>query len=160
MIKQPDSEPSLPAGTNLIPISFGEMIDRITILEIKEEKISDPAQRANVVAELEIVQNALAPFHQLAEETIVQKHLLRSINERLWSIEDQLRALEQTHDFGHTFVELARSVYLLNDERAALKRRLNHRAGSEIIEEKFFLEAGKRLRSRPQPVPSSGPKVA
>lgn len=127
-----------PAGTALMPISFGELIDRITILEIKQERIHDPLKQSHITMELELALAALHPFDELAEETIAQRHVLRSINERLWSVEDQLRELERRHDFGVRFVDLARSVYLLNDERASVKRRLNEWAGSEVVEEKSF----------------------
>src|SRR5262249_40589528 len=113
----------------------GELIDRITILEVKAERIDDPARRANVLVELEALRTArdrtILPRAGL--EPLVAE--LRSANEELWRIEDEIRTREREADFGPEFVELARSVYRTNDHRAALKRRINEMLGSWVIEE-------------------------
>jgi Family of unknown function (DUF6165) len=120
------------------PISVGELIDKITILRIKLDKIRDPAAQANIRRELDqliairagarLEDSALAPFEEQLSE----------VNRRLWDVEDELRALENTGDFGSRFVELARSVYRLNDRRTALKRSINAVSGSAIVEEKSY----------------------
>jgi hypothetical protein len=120
----------------LAPISAGELVDKITILEVKAERI-DPAKRPNVLRELnllreiagrELPQDAVRP---LAEE-------LRTVNAALWDIEEGKRDCERRADFGPGFVELARAVYRENDRRAAVKRAINEAVGSEIVEEKSY----------------------
>jgi len=117
------------------PVSWGELVDKITILEIKAARIVDPAKLANVQRELQAlvaVRDAQGkPPAMLAAE-------LRQVNEALWDIEDRIRECEQRGDFGPTFIELARSVYKTNDRRAALKRRINDAMGSELVEEKSY----------------------
>lgn len=123
----------------LVPISIGELLDKITILEIKAEAIADPAKRANVMHELAALdavrQREVAPRPELAGLYAE----LQAVNRRLWRIEDDVRAIEHTGLFDERFIELARSVYRNNDERAALKRRINELTGSEIVEEKSYL---------------------
>jgi hypothetical protein len=122
----------------LVEISAGELIDKITILQIKAERLSDARQRANVGRELETLSAArdagIAPDPEVAALT----DSLRAVNEALWEIEDAIRDRERAGDFGERFVELARSVYRRNDERAALKRAINDRLGSRIVEEKSY----------------------
>ena len=119
-------------------ISAGELIDKITILEIKAGRLEDPAQLANVRMELESLvaarDAALTPSSELVELTA----LLKAVNERLWQIEDDIRDCERAKQFEARFVELARAVYMNNDERAALKRRINELLGSRIVEEKSY----------------------
>jgi hypothetical protein len=120
-----------------VPISIGELLDKITILEIKAERIGAPEKRAHVAAELALLAErrdslGLAP----AVGDLVGE--LAQINRRLWDIEDRLRRLEQTGAFGPEFVRLARSVYQENDRRAEVKRRINEITGSELIEEKSY----------------------
>jgi hypothetical protein len=120
------------------PIAVGELIDKITILEIKAERLRDPAKAQNVQTELALLRQIrtqagldipdMAPF---ADE-------LRAINAILWEIEDEIRACEAEGDFGPRFVELARSVYRTNDRRSAVKKRINLAFGSAIVEEKFY----------------------
>ena len=122
----------------LVPISFGELIDKITILEIKSERISDPAKLANVRRELDalnVTWNS-APASRTDISELWQR--LRGINTRLWDIEDQIRDKEREGAFDSGFIELARSVYFINDERAAVKRDINLRLGSSLVEEKSY----------------------
>lgn len=122
----------------LVPISVGELLDKITILEIKAVLLLDPAQRANVrreLAALEAVRDRqLAPSSDL--ERLCSE--LKAVNRRLWDIEDEIRAHERNGRFDARFIELARGVYRENDRRAALKRRINELTGSEIVEEKSY----------------------
>lgn len=121
----------------LAPISVGELIDKITILRIKSRRIADPAKRSNVVNELgrlEALQEMLprdADFLAIVEE-------LQAVNAALWDIEDLKRSHEREGRFDDAFIDLARQVYLKNDHRAALKRALNQRAGSAIVDEKSY----------------------
>jgi hypothetical protein len=120
------------------PVSAGELIDKITILEIKLERIADEAKRANVRRELELLRAArptsIAPSAALRKlETE-----LKAVNGRLWEIENEVRMLEAAGDFGAQFIALARSVYKENDNRAALKRQINEMLGSPIVEEKSY----------------------
>jgi ADP-heptose:LPS heptosyltransferase len=123
----------------LVPISVGELLDKITILEIKAERIVDPTSRANVKRELDWL-NAVrlrdvAPMPEL--ETLCRE--LGAVNRQLWDVEDRLRQSERDQQFDQSFIELARSVYRCNDWRAALKREINELTGSNIIEEKSYL---------------------
>lgn len=121
-----------------VEISAGELIDKITILEIKADRLADPAKLANVRSELEILvaarDAALTPSSELGELTAC----LKAVNERLWQIEDDIRDCERAKEFEASFVELARAVYMNNDERAVLKRRINDLLGSRIVEEKSY----------------------
>jgi hypothetical protein len=121
-----------------VDISPGELIDKITILEIKSRRIGDPEKLRNVRRELTTLEAArdrtIVPSEELAALTAE----LRSVNESLWQVEDDIRSRDRDGDFGSGFVELARSVYKHNDHRAALKRRINERLGSEIVEEKSY----------------------
>ncbi len=128
------------AARLLAPISVGELLDKITILEIKAERIADPAKHDNVLRELDFLnavrrrQVTMTP----ALETLCRE--LGGVNRQLWEIEDNLRHCEDQQKFDQDFIELARSVYHSNDRRAALKRRLNELTGSDIIEEKSYYE--------------------
>ena len=124
----------------LIPASAGELIDKITILEIKLKNIVDPVKNRNVAVEL-------AALSKCFEENIIQsneieklKTNLKQVNRALWNIEDDIRQCEQADEFGEKFVELARSVYRQNDKRAALKKEINILLGSSIIEEKSYAD--------------------
>jgi hypothetical protein len=121
------------------PISVGELFDKITILEIKLARFADAGKRANVAAELAFLQ-AVAARHGLdGDERLAElANSLKRINETLWVIEEQIRRCEDAGDFGPTFVELARSVYRTNDERAGIKRQLNILTHSALIEEKSY----------------------
>ncbi|MCB2099684.1 MAG: hypothetical protein KDE22_02360 [Rhodobacterales bacterium] len=128
------------ADTNaiLVEIAPGELIDKITILEIKDERIADAAKRANVRVELDTLNTAraaaVAPSADLDRLTAD----LKAVNQALWDIEDDIRDCERNRDFGPRFVELARSVYVQNDKRAALKRAINELLGSRLVEEKSY----------------------
>jgi Family of unknown function (DUF6165) len=121
----------------LAPISVGELIDKITILRIKADKIRDGAARKNVGHELERLVQIRAALDLAADLGEVEEQLL-DVNLRLWAVEDDLRDLERLGDFGARFVGLARSVYTLNDRRAALKRRINEVTSSGIVDEKSY----------------------
>lgn len=121
-----------------IPASAGEVIDKITILEIKLARIADAAKRANVSREHEAL--AAAWRHAVPDDAPLAELLagLREVNETLWDIEDEIREHERKADFGAEFVRLARAVYHTNDRRAALKREINTRLGSALVEEKSY----------------------
>jgi hypothetical protein len=122
----------------LVEVSPGEMIDKITILEIKSERIDDDGKLANVRAELGILSAARGEKIPDSPELTALTAELKTVNERLWEIEDDIRDCERANDFGARFVELARSVYLNNDERAAIKAKINALLGAEIVEEKSY----------------------
>jgi hypothetical protein len=125
-------------STISIPISHGELIDKITILEIKSERIGDAAKRANVCVELDLL-NATWDADPASRMDIgAERAQLRAVNEALWDIEDRIRVKEKAKAFDAGFVELARSVYIRNDERAAIKRTINEKLGSTLIEEKSY----------------------
>ncbi|MFO7305659.1 MAG: DUF6165 family protein [Gammaproteobacteria bacterium] len=123
-----------------VPISPGELIDKITILQIKSERISDPTKVANVRAELALLEQVWRDSPYAANDIAAEWAALRRINEKLWDVEDRLREKERTKTFDEEFIELARSVYFTNDERAAVKRTINTKLGSKIIEEKSYAE--------------------
>jgi hypothetical protein len=124
-------------NTPHVPVSWGELLDKITILEIKTERLASQDARANAAKELallhEIAQPALANGQAAA---LVGR--LKLLNLALWDIEDRIRDYERAGDFGPGFVELARSVYRRNDERGAIKREINLTLGSALIEEKSY----------------------
>ena len=121
-----------------IPISPGEMLDKITILEIKSERITDPDKLSNVNKELEMLVSLWNKYVQEDETLSGLRQQLKSINEKLWDIEDDIRDEERNKRFGERFVELARSVYVTNDERANSKKEINLHLNSEIVEEKSY----------------------
>jgi tetratricopeptide (TPR) repeat protein len=126
-----------PLGPLAVEVAAGELLDKITILEIKSERISDAAKLANVHRELAALAAARERVLRRGglAELIAE---LKGVNEALWEIEDELRVLERQRDFGPRFIELARSVYHQNDRRAAVKRRINEALGSRLIEEKSY----------------------
>jgi hypothetical protein len=122
----------------LAPISVGELIDKITILRIKRERIRAAPARANIDRELDrLLEIRAGSSLDLADLAALEEELFR-VNGRLWDVEDEVRSLEQSGDFGERFIELARSVYRLNDQRSMLKRRINEVTGSAIVEEKSY----------------------
>jgi len=133
--RKSDAQPAPPL---LAPVSAGELLDKITILQIKAHRIGEPAKLGHVLAELAALSarrdRAIAPSPELA--SLVDE--LRDVNRALWDIEDEIRRCEQRQDFGTRFVELARSVYRENDRRAAIKRRINGLVDSELVEEKLY----------------------
>ena len=126
------------SGTVTIEIAPGDLIDRITILEIKAARIADPAKLRNVRAELATLRAARDASLSAAPALSRLTEELKVVNEALWEVEDAIRACEAAGDFGPRFVELARAVYRTNDRRAALKREINLALGSRLIEEKSY----------------------
>ena len=127
----------------VVPVSWGELVDKITILEIKAEKLSDSAKRANVIKELtELSQVRDAHLACIGAGVIEGLHKLamqlREINTTLWRVEDDIRECERQKDFGSVFIDLARAVYVTNDKRAELKREINLLLGSALVEEKSY----------------------
>jgi hypothetical protein len=122
----------------LVPISPGELLDKITILRIKSARIKDPAKLANVRLELTLLEKTWEKHTQPGCDVSADERALQAVNERLWDIEDLIREKEAAQSFDHEFIELARSVYLRNDERAAIKKRINTQMGSRITEEKSY----------------------
>lgn len=120
----------------MAPVSPGELLDKITILEIKAERISDPQKNANVQVELDLLNTIWAGIPEVDVDT--ERNALKSVNEKLWVIEDDIRDEERAKRFGERFVELARAVYVTNDERARLKKVINTKMGSAIVEEKSY----------------------
>jgi hypothetical protein len=120
------------------PISIGELIDKITILELKAERISDREKLHNVTTELNLLRDLKSGAGLDMPEMDSYAQELKSLNATLWDAEDALRELEARHDFGPHFVKLARSVYQTNDRRARVKHLINKAFGSEIIEEKSY----------------------
>ncbi len=123
-----------------IPVGAGELIDKITILTIKSERITDEAKLVNIRHELALLvkvrDQALGSFSELPQ----LQAALQTINEALWEIEDDIRDRERADDFGPKFIELARAVYVTNDRRAKAKRSVDEHVGSPIVEEKSYAE--------------------
>ena len=122
----------------LVPVSPGEVLDKITILEIKSERMDDPVKVANVRIELALLEATWAQsvtpdpvIHDLHDQ-------LKQINEALWEIEDDIRDKERVKEFDQHFIDLARKVYFTNDRRSEVKKQLNLHLGSQIIEEKSY----------------------
>lgn len=122
----------------LTPVSIGELIDKITILEIKAERIADPAKLTNVRAELDGLLPLWEDQHQAQPDLGALKDQLKTINERMWDIQDQLRDKEAAQVFDEAFVKLARGVYQTNGERVQVKNEINRLAGSHLVEEKQY----------------------
>ncbi len=125
-----------------IPVSFGELIDKITILEIKADRIAEPAKLANVRRELDLLDATWAAHPASVADIAALRSALRLVNERLWVIEDDIRVKEKRQEFDDVFIRLARSVYFENDERARIKRAINERLGSSLVEEKSYQDYG------------------
>jgi hypothetical protein len=121
-----------------VPVSFGEMLDKITILEIKSERIDDAEKLANVARELELLGNTWQSSDATAGDIGDARERLKAVNEKLWDIEDRIRLKEAARAFDQEFIELARSVYYTNDERADIKKEVNLKLGSELVEEKSY----------------------
>jgi hypothetical protein len=123
--------------TPLVPVSWGELLDKITILEIKRERIDRPDARANVVKELQLLSvTGRGALDRPDLQPLLDQ--LREVNHALWDIEDAIRQEEERGCFGPEFIQLARSVYIRNDERATIKRQINSLLGSELVEEKSY----------------------
>jgi hypothetical protein len=122
----------------LVPTSAGELLDKITILRIKCVRITDAAKLANVRRELSRLEQSWTASVPAATDLIAEEEELARVNAALWDIEDRIRDHESEQRFDAGFIELARSVYLHNDERAAIKRRINLKLASELVEEKSY----------------------
>lgn len=120
------------------PISHGELIDKITILEIKSEQIADPSKLANVRKELELLLAVWRDDTAAAVDIGAERARLKAVNQALWDIEDRIRLKEKAQAFDVEFIELARAVYFQNDDRAAIKREINLKLGSQLVEEKSY----------------------
>ena len=123
-----------------VPISWGELFDKITILQIKLENLTSKNALENVEQELKKLQSILTQNGLKTMETIQLEGELRRTNQQLWGIEDKIRDKERTNSFDDGFIQLARSVYVTNDERSRIKRKINELLGSELVEEKSYAE--------------------
>jgi septation ring formation regulator EzrA len=122
----------------LVPVSPGELLDKITILRIKQVRIPDAVKLVNVKLELALLEQTWRVSGCAAQEVAADERALQEVNERLWDIEDRIRDKEAKQSFDRDFIELARAVYVCNDERAAIKKRINIQLGSRLIEEKSY----------------------
>jgi hypothetical protein len=129
---------AIPMSEILAPVSFGELLDKIAILQIKSERMSDPAKLANVRNELSALERLWLAHPAAGHDLARLRADLKTVNERLWVIEDDIRILESKRVFDASFVQLARSVYFENDERARIKREINLALGSAYVEEKSY----------------------
>lgn len=120
------------------PVSFGEVLDKITILEIKVKNIADPNKKKNVEHELNLLSATWNQHVSASNELTELKNQLYKINQQLWNIEDNIRIKEQKKQFDDEFIQIARSVYVVNDQRAAIKKQINLLLGSELLEEKSY----------------------
>ena len=121
-----------------VPVSVGEVVDKVTILEIKSERISDSEKLRNVAAELDALRPLVSGGVFDSAELVALTDGLRAVNSELWDIEDDIRAEEAAGRFGERFIELARAVYVTNDRRAELKKKINLATGSQLVEEKSY----------------------
>jgi hypothetical protein len=122
-----------------VPVSVGELLDKLTILAIKLERIEDAGKRANIAREQEALERVVAAEGLRAIAGVAELEAeLRRVNEQLWEIEDAVREHERQQRFDAAFIALARGVYVTNDQRSELKRRLNALVGSELVEEKSY----------------------
>ena len=122
----------------LTPISPGELLDKLAILDIKSERIADPDKLVNVRRERQLLEQVWRESGLETEAIVALRGRLKQVNEALWDIEDAIRDEERDGRFGARFIELARSVYMTNDERAALKKQINQTLNSAIVEEKSY----------------------
>ena len=122
----------------LIPVSWGELIDKITILEIKQINITSVSSLSNIKKELDYLNQILNKNHEIIELIKLFKQQLLDVNKCLWNVEDEIREKDLKQEFDQNFIELARKVYRLNDERANLKKSINQFLNSELLEEKSY----------------------
>jgi hypothetical protein len=140
----PDSSAKSDTMLLSVPVSVGEVVDKLTILEIKSARISDPDKLQNIAAELDALRPLVSGGVFDGEEVALLTDALRTVNGQLWDIEDNIRAEEAAGRFGDRFIELARAVYVTNDRRAELKKKINLATGSALVEEKSYEDyAGK-----------------
>ena len=121
-----------------VPVSPGELVDKITILQIKSARITDAMKVANVRAELMLLETTWRESAYATSDIDAEWAALRRINETLWDVEDRLREKERVRTFDQEFIDLARAVYFTNDERATVKKDINTKLGSKIVEEKSY----------------------
>ncbi len=121
-----------------VPVSWGELFDKITILEIKRQRIDDASKLVNIRRELDVLREVCGDAVRHGEELERLISELRAVNQSLWDIEDQIRCCERNKDFSERFIQLARSVYRTNDRRAEIKLKINRLLGSDLIEEKSY----------------------
>jgi hypothetical protein len=122
----------------LVPTSPGELLDKITILRIKSERMKDQAKLANVRIELALLEQTWRAAGHSESDIRAEERALQAVNAKLWDIEDEIREKESRQAFDKEFIDLARAVYFNNDERAAIKGRINRKLGSKIVEEKSY----------------------
>jgi len=131
---------SEPFNTPEAPVSWGELIDKITILEIKSVRMTAPQAIANVNVELHLLNGKAQAMLAARSDVVRIKQELTVVNESLWDIEDKIREKEAVNDFGEEFIALARAVYKTNDHRAAIKKEINNILQSKLVEEKSYAE--------------------
>jgi len=122
----------------LVPLSPGELLDKITILRIKASRMADATKVQNVRLELSLLENTWRDSGCASFDVSSDERALQTVNEKLWVVEDLIREKEAARAFDTEFIELARTVYIANDERAAIKKRVNLQLGSRIVEEKSY----------------------
>ena len=123
-----------------VELAYGELLDKVTILQIKSERITDKSKLANVNKELALLNKLWEQDKKSSVDIAKEFSALKEINEKIWDIEDGIREKERVKEFDEEFIELARSVYYSNDKRAEIKRAINLKLGSELIEEKSYSE--------------------
>ena len=128
----------------LVPLSPGELLDKITILRIKSARMTDETKLRNVRVELDALERTWRDSGSAIPEVAADEAALQRVNEELWDIEDRIRDKECDHAFDDVFIELARAVYVTNDERAAVKKSINSRLGSTLVEEKSYANYTRR----------------
>lgn len=121
-----------------VELAYGELLDKVTILQIKSERITDESKLANVNKELELLNNLWKSDEKSSVDISNEFTALKEINEKIWDIEDGIRDKERVKEFDEIFIDLARSVYFSNDRRAEIKRAINLKLGSELLEEKSY----------------------
>jgi len=121
-----------------VPVSVGEVVDKVTILEIKLARITDPGKLRNIITELDSLRPLVSGGVFDSDNVVALTDALRVVNGELWDIEDDIRAEEAAGRFGERFIALARAVYVTNDRRAELKKQINLATGSELVEEKAY----------------------
>jgi hypothetical protein len=126
----------------LVPVSYGELLDKIAILQIKSERMTDPAKLANVRKELSALERTWMAHPAAGKDIAELRARLKAVNERLWVIEDDIRVKEKAQAFDDGFLALARSVYVENDTRARIKKDINLALGSTYVEEKSYEDYG------------------
>ena len=121
-----------------VPVSYGELLDKLTILEIKSERMHDAAKLVNVRDERALLEQIWQAHPAARGDISAERAALKQVNAALWDIEDHIRLKEKARSFDAEFIALARAVYFRNDERAAIKRAINHKLGSRLVEEKSY----------------------